>query len=58
MRDKNDCLAASLTLLYYTGTIHHTEIKEAISTGGYEGLFDLLNDKFREMTSGDHLDVW
>lgn len=45
-----DCLAGSLTLLHYTGTIHFEESAIVIANSGYEGLFNLLNEKYKEMT--------
>lgn len=42
------CLAAALTLLVKAGEIDARRINEVIPTEGYEGIYNLLNARYKE----------
>lgn len=44
----NECLAAALTLLTLNGIMNVEEVTKATKTG-YGEVFDLLNQKYREL---------
>ena len=42
------CLVAALTLLVKAGEIDEKQTNEAIEKEGYEGLYNLLNARYKE----------
>ncbi|MGM7634189.1 hypothetical protein [Bacillus sp. Hm123] len=48
MATEKECLAAALTLLCKKGVLTVEEVKGA-SRQGYEGVFNLINQKYKEM---------
>lgn len=42
------CLSGSLTLLVKSGVLQEDNTNRVIQSQGYEGLFNLLNEKFFE----------
>ncbi|MCM3179728.1 hypothetical protein [Cytobacillus horneckiae] len=45
----SECLSASLTLLVELGILEKQVVMDTINVCGYEGLFQVLNDKFIEV---------
>jgi hypothetical protein len=46
---ENDCLCAALTLLIKSEVLDESQITQVIIEGGHDKLFDLLNDKYKEI---------
>lgn len=49
--DQRDCLKAALTLLVKSGVLKEDDVLNAISGGGHDGIFELLNEKYKEVMS-------
>lgn len=43
------CLAASLTIIVHKRILTQQDLDNAIKENGYDGLFDLLNETFKEL---------
>lgn len=51
----SDCLAASLTILIKLGVLTQKDILKKLDDESYEGLFDLLNEKYKEIVNQQRL---
>ena len=49
MGAERDCLLASLTLLVKANILDESDITMVIDKGAFEGLYDLLNEKYKEI---------
>jgi hypothetical protein len=49
LKTERDCLLASLTVLVKANVLEESNITKAIKNGAFESLYDLLNEKYKEI---------